>query len=335
MSSLWLGAGHLVYVKGSGFLMPFLEEYKRFRFTDVQAVSIARTSRLGKGMLYLFLLLICSAVISLILTLTEVLNSGLVVVLSVTGLVGLACFALLARHLILGPTCVCDIQTSLTKERLRPLTRYHQSVQTIELIEGLVRESQAGLDAKENAAEQGGGVVRSVGGKTGDFFQIPGQVPVAFWMFLVLGLVSLAALHLESLFLTGTILFLLTIASLLLTVTLVSVVRKATPDSIRMLLWVLLALHFVVVGAGGVYFLIAATNEPAYTVGLIGPLEAFTGIATDGGILIYGLFAGLFFGFFAVSLAGLIQVGKWTRQISLATSLSKGSSSGNGGGEDE
>lgn len=303
--------------------MPFLEEYKRFRFSDIQAISIARTSRIGRGLLYLSLLLICSAVITLTIALSDTLNPGLVFVLSVFGLAGLASFALLFRHLILGPTCVCDIQTSLTKERLRPLTRYHRSVQAIELIEGLVRESQAGLIGNHQASAETGGEVRSARVQAGDFFQIPRPVPAAFGMFLLLGLASLAALHLESLFLTGAILFLLVVASLLLTVTLVSVVRKATPDSIRVLLWVLLGLHFIVVGAGGVYFLMAATKNPAYTVGLTGPLEAFTGIATDGGMVIYGLFAGLFFGFFVVSLAGLLQVAKWTRQITLGTSLSE------------
>ena len=41
MSSLWLADDHLVYVKGTGFLMPFLEEYKRFRLSDIEARLIA------------------------------------------------------------------------------------------------------------------------------------------------------------------------------------------------------------------------------------------------------------------------------------------------------
>ena len=52
MSSLWMASDHLVYVKGSGFLMPFTEEYKRFRFDEIQCLSVVRTSRVGKGVLY-------------------------------------------------------------------------------------------------------------------------------------------------------------------------------------------------------------------------------------------------------------------------------------------
>jgi hypothetical protein len=53
LSSLWLGKDHLVYVKGTGFLVPFTEEYKRFRLSEIQAVNVARTSRIGFSLLYL------------------------------------------------------------------------------------------------------------------------------------------------------------------------------------------------------------------------------------------------------------------------------------------
>ena len=62
LSSLWLGEDDLVYVKGSGFLMPFTEEYKRFRLGEIQSFSVAKTSRTGLTLLYVFLLLF-SAVI--------------------------------------------------------------------------------------------------------------------------------------------------------------------------------------------------------------------------------------------------------------------------------
>ena len=145
LSSLWLGEDHLVYVKGSGFLMPFTEEYKRFRLSEIQAFTVAKTSRVGLGMLYLFILLGCAVVSTLIYALSETLRPVTIVVLSVFLAVGLATFALLLRHLILGPTCVCDIQTRLTRERLRPLNRDHRALETLRRVEGLVRESQADL----------------------------------------------------------------------------------------------------------------------------------------------------------------------------------------------
>ena len=50
-SSLWLGEDHLVHVRGSGFLVPFSEEYRRFSLSEIEAVTLARTSRVGKGLL--------------------------------------------------------------------------------------------------------------------------------------------------------------------------------------------------------------------------------------------------------------------------------------------
>jgi len=321
LSSLWLGEDHLVYVKGSGFLMPFTEEYKRFQLSEIQAVNVAKTSRLGMGLLYLFILLVCALVITLVLVFTQELRPAAVVVLSIFIAVALATAALLLRHLILGPTCVCDLQTRLTRERLTPLNRYHRALETVRRVEGLVRESQRGIVAGGAEETREGLSVRHAGSRATDFYQIPRPVPAVFALFLGLGLASLSALHLESLVLTGGILFLLVAASLLLTLSLVSVVRKPTPESIRAVLWVLLGLHFFVIGIGTVYFLIAATREPAYTVGLAGPLEAFTALASEGGMILYGVFVGLFLGFSGAGLWGLLLAGKWKRQIRFAATL--------------
>ena len=42
-SSLWAGKEHLLYVRGTGFLVPFSEDYQRVRYRDVQATTVART----------------------------------------------------------------------------------------------------------------------------------------------------------------------------------------------------------------------------------------------------------------------------------------------------
>ncbi len=323
MSSLWLGKDHLIYVKGTGFLMPFLEEYKRFRFSDIQSFSVAGTSRLGKGLLFLFALLVCTTVIALILALSDSLSTGTAIWLSIFIFAALVCLALLLRHLILGPTCVCDIQTALTRERIRPLNRHHRAIEVIGRVEGLVRESQSGRDSAPESVDAKGGEIRASGTRGGESYVVSPTVIPSFSLFLVLGLVALAGLHLESLVLTGAVMLLLIAASIFLTLTLVSVIRKPTPDRIRMFLWLLLGLHFLVVGGGALYFLFAATREPAYTVGITGPLEAFTGIASSGGVWAYGLFAGLFLGFFLTGLGGLLESTKWKRQIRLAGSISR------------
>lgn len=325
MSSLWLADDHLVYVKGTGFLMPFLEEYKRFRLSDIQAITLARTSRMGKGLLYLTGLLFSAALVALFFALSDTMRPITVAAISVFVLAGLAFLALLVRHLILGPTCVCDVQTSLTRERLRPLNRYHLTLQTVAMIQDLVREKQAGL-AEQSTAVVGDAspTTRAAGTFVGDTFQVPALVPPAYGVFLVLGLVGLAGLHLESVALTAGVLLLILLGSLMITMTLVAVVRKSTPESLRIVLWITMGIHFLVVGAGAVYFLMAATAEPAYTVGITGPLEAFTGIATNGGAVFYTIFLVLFLGYFITGLTGLVEAGKWQRRLKLAGAIEAG-----------
>ena len=301
--------------------MPFLEEYKRFRFSDIQAFAVAKTSRYGRGLFYLSVLLLSCIAITLISVISGNFGMGVVIGLSFFIFLALVSLSMLLRHLILGPTCVCDVQTVLTKERLRPLNRYFLTLEIMERVDRCIRERQAEIVAFGDGSGERSPGIRNLPGVAIQRYSIPGPVPWANVLFLSLGLFGLVALHLENVFLTGIVMFLLFAGSLLLTMTLISVVRKATPDSVRLLLWLLLGIHFMVVGVGAVYFLFAATNEPAYTVGLIGPLEAFTGIATDGAVWVYGLFAGLFLGFFLVGVAGLLESLKWKRQILLARGL--------------
>ncbi|HRQ89766.1 MAG TPA: hypothetical protein PLA50_13280 [Bacteroidia bacterium] len=324
LSSLWLADDHLVYVKGKGLAMALTEEYKRFRLSEIQSFSIARTSRLGKTLLFLSLALVSAMVATLVFALTETLRPVTVVVVSLALVAGLLSLALLLRHLVLGPTCVCDLQTRLTRERLRPLGRYHRAREFVQRMEPLVRESQSDLAGAVASGEVPEGMVQLSRVRETEFFHVPKPVPIAFGLFALLGLGALTAIHLESLALTGGILFLLVVASLLLTLALVSVVRKPTPESIRAVLWVLMGLHFLVVGIGMVFYLVAAMREPAYTVGLTGPLEAFTAVASEGGMVLYGVFVGLFLGYAAVGVWGVLLSEKWRRQIRAARALSDG-----------
>lgn len=316
MSSLWLAEDHLVYVKGWGFLMPFLEEYRRFRYADIEAITVVRTSRFGKGFFYLFFVAVSSASVALIFSLATTIRPVTIAVAAFFILIGLAALAMLLRHLILGPTCVCELQTGLTRERLRPLTRYHRTLRTIAAIEPLVREAQS-EPAGHLSPDEGGSrdPVRQDGSFRSDRFQVPVLVPTAFGLFLVLGLTGLAGLHLESVALTAGVLLMILSGSLLLTMTLVLAVRRVIPDSLRIILWITMGIHFLVVAAGGVYFLMTAISEPAYTIGLVGPLEAFTGIATNGGAVFYTIFAVLFLGFFVAGLWGLTEAEKWRRLL--------------------
>lgn len=320
LSSLWLGEDHLVYVKGSGFILPFTEEYKRFRLSEIQAVNVAKTSRTGWIFLYLFGLLLGSLIVTLILVVAESMRPITVIGLSLGFALGLVSLGLLARHLILGPTCVCDIQTRLSRERIRPLNRYHRTLEMVRRIDSLVRDRQADvrIGGESDGTETSSGASSA---RSADFFQVPRVVPISFGAFLMLGLGGLLGLHFESLGLTAFVLFMILATSLGLLLALIAVVRKPTPDSLRTVLWLLLGLHFLVIGIDMVYYLVVASREPAYTVGLTGPLEAYAAIPSEGGMALYGVFAGLLGGMTGISFTGLILAGKWRKKIRLAAKL--------------
>jgi hypothetical protein len=162
------------------------------------------------------------------------------------------------------------------------------------------------------------------GGVRGDgFYSVPALAVAGFFGFVVFGLVALAALHLESLLLTGVVLFLVLAASLLVILALISAVRRPTPDSIRKILWSLLLLHFLVVAIGSVYYLVAAMREPSYTVGFAGPLEAYTALAAEGGMVLYGVFAGLLVGMVAGGIGGILLSLRWRGRIERAAVLAQ------------
>ncbi|MDA7922307.1 hypothetical protein N9B21_00275 [Verrucomicrobiales bacterium] len=319
-SSLWRGGDHLVYVNGRGILIPLSEEYKRYKYSEIQALSIARTSRLGKGFLHGAGFVFFSAIIALILVLIDDYNTGLALVISGLVVGALVSIALLLRHLILGPTCVCEIRTSISKERLKPLNRYHRAKEIVAQLDEHIRESQKTLN--ESGAGPGTeSVIAAPPSTKGDFFQIGKLTIPTFVGFSVFGLVALAALHLESVVTTGVLLFLILVVSLLLTFSLIGSVRKPTPEPVRIGLWSLLGLLFLFLGAGAIYFLIVATQNPAYTLGIMGPLEAYTAVASEGGMLGYGVFLGLGLGFLVASMVGIFKTMKWSRQIERSEEL--------------
>lgn len=324
MSSLWMASDHLVYVKGSGFLMPFTEEYKRFRFDEIQCLSVVRTSRVGKGVLYGGGLVFASMLVALIFGVNagEGITVGVAILVSLFGLLALGCLALLLRHLILGPSCLCDIQTSLSRERLRPLNRLHQTSQAVAQIEGLIREAQISI---EKAAPSEKGETDDLPSKqsatakakahVADAFRVPALVLPSSLAFIVLGVISLTALHIENVVLAGVVMLLLLAACFLVIMSLVGAVRHATPPPVKVSLWTQLGLLFFVIGSGAIYYLTAATMNPSYTLGILGPLEAFSAIGTDGGVWFYFWFLFLGLSVFSVGLAGAIQSMKWKKQL--------------------
>jgi len=235
--------------------------------------------------------------------------------LSLLSLGALVFAAGLVSHLILGPTCVCDIQTSLSRDRLRPLGHYLRAQQVVERLDGLVRKAQEELVSYEEGGEASGERTKA---KTSvvESFQVPGSVMVNFGVFTGVGVVLILALMLESIILIGTALALLMGCGLVLTLALIASMKRATPDVLRSTLWIQLGLLFLLTASGAVYYLLVATQKPKYTIGITGPLEAFTAIAAEGGIVGYFTIAILSLGILVSGVTGLVVGARWKAKIS-------------------
>lgn len=304
MSSLWKGDDHLVHVRGRGFVLSFAEDYKRYRFSDIEAFAISRRSRWGKAALLGIGIVLSLLPVVLILAFLDEdgLGTGAAVSLSIFSLLALCFVGMLVRHLALGPLCVCEIQTSVSRDRLVPLDRLHRAQEVLGGIEAEIRAAQSSMPPV------GEGV-----GKFGAAVTVPG-VPVlvfpALGAALAFALATLAAVHLESPAMVVVALFLVLVLGSLLMAGIVASVRRPTPETVRASLWISLGLEFVFIGAAIVYFLATVADNPGYTLDLTGPLEVFAALATEGGWIFYSVFLVLSLGMLAASAVGLVAGGK-------------------------
>lgn len=311
MSSLWLGPDHLVYVRGWGVFLPFTEEYRRFRYRDIQHFTLERTARTARFVLYSLAILAAVAAIALVYALGRLNGIGPLDLSAMTffGLFGGLFLFLLLRHLVLGPTCRCVMGTSGGKTILRPLSRLHASREAIERAAGSIRPSQEDLLARPAAdhPDESAGTPPGVGAALG----VPRLVVPGFAGLALFALSVLASLHLESPVAAGVAMFLCLVGGLLLLSALTISVRRPTPEAVRTALWTNLGLLFLFCAAMITYYAWAAYRHPEYTIELTGMFEAFAAAATVGGAAVYWPVLGLSLAIFAVSLAGIAQALKW------------------------
>ncbi|MCP3921760.1 MAG: hypothetical protein GY714_04165 [Desulfobacterales bacterium] len=131
-SSLWESSDHLLLAKCRGFT----EEYKRFYFNDIQAISTIKTkSLLGWNIFFSIMLIICFF---------TMINNGTISVFF------FFLFAILILiHSLKGKTCKTYITTAVQKTELFPLTRRNISAKTVNKIQELVNRNQGIIDEDE------------------------------------------------------------------------------------------------------------------------------------------------------------------------------------------
>ena len=138
-ASYWLSRDHLLVVEIAGYM----ERYKRFLYSDIQAIAVQRTRT---GMVWsaalLCLLLGCLAAILLVL----LVGASGDMLLWVYIFAGLA--VLLAGGLLLnvraGPTCVCRIRTAVQIATLPHVKRWRRAERLVSELRPLVMSAQSG-----------------------------------------------------------------------------------------------------------------------------------------------------------------------------------------------
>ena len=141
-SRLWLGNDHLLAVDSTGYT----EEYKRFYFRDIQAVSLYQTRRGPVTNV------ICAAIGGLFYMFALAQSGGLAAFLWT--IAGLFLTVVLANSLA-GPTCVAHIKTAVQTEELPSLRRVWQTRKILKRLRPLIAAAQGELTPEEIAARYG------------------------------------------------------------------------------------------------------------------------------------------------------------------------------------
>lgn len=314
MSSLWMGEDHLVYVKGSGFLINFTEQYRRFRYEDIQYFAITKTNRAVGIVLYSLSIAFLAGIMATILAGRGegALSVLVIVTLSLLSAGTIFFLILLLRHMFLGPTCYFDLNTAMKRERIAPLNRFYLANQAADLLDGIIREKQNHLVKGGDAADTN---LSSLMGREGDRLLIGKTVFPAFAVYSFFGLCGLAALHLESITLCATALVLIVIGNLLTFRSIIGSYRKPSPEPLRRILFVLLSSVMIFGGLALVYFVQIISANPMFLEDLTAPFDAFVGIPTLGGMVYYLLFLASILFVFATAVTGMVQTLKWKNRL--------------------
>ncbi|MEW6488742.1 MAG: hypothetical protein AB1578_12625 [Thermodesulfobacteriota bacterium] len=156
--SLWLGQDHLLSVHS----LPFSEEYRRFDYREIQALLLRPTRRRA----------VYAAVlggVALLLGLSALAASGPVAF--VPAVPGVFVLLALAVNWLRGPSCACQVRTSVHTEDLRCLRRARPARKALALLRERVEATQGRL-AREGLRERFGGeaapaVARDLGPEPG------------------------------------------------------------------------------------------------------------------------------------------------------------------------
>jgi hypothetical protein len=144
-----MGDDHILGVDNNGFS----EDYKRFYFSNIQAIITRRTKRGATWSIILALMIACSFVGALFLEIESV--RILSWILSGTFL------AFLLVNIFRGPTCVCHIMTAVQEDQLPSLNRLRVARKVIETLRPAIERVQGRLSPEEVNIDQNEGTLHA------------------------------------------------------------------------------------------------------------------------------------------------------------------------------
>jgi hypothetical protein len=127
---LWLGDDHLLQVEWDGYK----EYYKRFRYSDIQAISIRRTA---EGFIMMILLGSLTVLFSTFLLSVDD-PAGRWILIVIAGFFGI----LFIGSVVAGATCQCHLQTAVQVEHLPSLNRLRRAQKALTQLRELITSAQ-------------------------------------------------------------------------------------------------------------------------------------------------------------------------------------------------
>ncbi len=142
-TSLWLGNDHLLSIDSTGYT----EEYKRFYFRDIQAITICGNQRRVVWNWILMVLLIpCLTWIATMLFSAGAADVGLLITSGVV--TSLFAIPLIVNNLF-GATCNCYLRTAVQVVELASLSRIRRAQKALARLRPLIAGAQGELSAEE------------------------------------------------------------------------------------------------------------------------------------------------------------------------------------------
>jgi hypothetical protein len=139
-SNLWLGSDHLLCVETEGFN----ENYRRFYFRDIQAITLRRTQT--------------ALVFGVVTGAMTALFAGLTISVNdmagkwFLGIMGVVCGIPFLLNLFKGPTCQCELRTAVQTEKVPSMNRVRRARRVISRLRPLIAEAQGQISPEDIAA---------------------------------------------------------------------------------------------------------------------------------------------------------------------------------------